>query len=140
MPTVETLPRFDRDWKGLSPQQRDTFRKVVKEAFVPDLTAPDRPFRPGLRVKGVKAHPNVSAMTWDGDGRATFSYGNEREPGQPHIIWRRIGSHGIFSPPPARNPLATTAQPSRRYPQHPPGKLGVLRATPRLIHSLRDTY
>ena len=32
MPTFETLPRFEKDWKGLTPQQRDTFRKVVKDA------------------------------------------------------------------------------------------------------------
>jgi len=75
MPTFETLPRFEKDWKGLTPRQRDAFRKVVREAFVPDLMAPDRPFRPGLRVKGVKAHPNVFEMTWDNDGRTTFSYG-----------------------------------------------------------------
>ena len=29
------------------------------EAFVPDLMAPDRPYRTGLRVKGVAAHPGV---------------------------------------------------------------------------------
>ena len=55
MPTFETLPRFQRDWKNLTSQQQALFRKVVLEAFVPDLTAPDRPFRPGLRVKGVAA-------------------------------------------------------------------------------------
>ena len=71
MPTSGTLPRFEKDWKNLTSQQRDTFRKVVREAFVPDLTAPDRPFRPGLRVKGVKARANVFEMTWDNDGRAT---------------------------------------------------------------------
>jgi hypothetical protein len=100
MPTFETLPRFEKDWKDLTPQQWATFRKVVKDAFVPDLMAPDRPFRPGLRVKGVKAHPNVFEMTWENDGRATFSYGAERVPGQPHVIWRRIGTHDIFTPPP----------------------------------------
>ena len=31
MPTFETLPRFEKDWKGLTSQQRDAFRKVVKE-------------------------------------------------------------------------------------------------------------
>jgi hypothetical protein len=36
-------------------------------------------------------------MTWDNDGRATFSYGVERVPGQPHVIWRRIGTHDIFT-------------------------------------------
>ena len=69
MPTFETLPRFERDWKKLSEQQKATFRKVVTEVFVPDLAAPDRPFRPGLRVKGVTARPGVLEMTWDSDGR-----------------------------------------------------------------------
>ena len=100
MPTFETLPRFERDWKNLTARQQATFRKVVVDAFVPDLTAADRPFRPGLRVKGVTAHPGVCEMTWDNDGRATFSYGSERIAGQAHIIWRRIGTHAIFTPPP----------------------------------------
>ena len=99
MPTFETLPRFQRDWKNLSSQQPALFRNVILEAFVPDLTAPDRPFRPGLRVKGFAAHPGVFEMTWDNDGRATFSYGGERIPGQPYVIWRRIGTHAIFIPP-----------------------------------------
>ena len=100
MPTFETLPRFERDWKDLTRQQQATFRKVITEAFAPDLAAPERPFRPGLRVKGVTAHPGVFEMTWDNDGRATFSYGEERIAGQPHVIWRRIGTHAIFTPPP----------------------------------------
>ena len=87
MPTFQTLPRFQKDWKNLTSQQQALFRKVVLEAFVPDLAAPDRPFRPGLRVKGVAAHPGVFEMTWDNDGRA-------------HVIWRRIGTHAIFTPPP----------------------------------------
>jgi hypothetical protein len=95
MRAFETLPRFERDWKNLMSQQQATFRKVVTEAFVPDLAAPDRPFRPGRRVKGVTAHPGVFEMTWDGDGRATFSYGAERVPGQAYVIWRRIGTHAI---------------------------------------------
>jgi hypothetical protein len=61
--------------------------------------APDRPFRPGLRANGVKPHANVFEMTWDTDGRATFSYATERVPGHPHVIWRRIGTHDIFTPP-----------------------------------------
>ena len=43
MPTFETLPRFERDWKNLTAHQRATFGKVIREAFVPDLivlTAP----------------------------------------------------------------------------------------------------
>ena len=92
MPTFQALPRFEGDWKSLTRQQQAMFRKVVLEAFVPDLMAPDRPFRPGLRVKRVAVHPRVFEMTWDNDGRATFSYREERVPGQPHVIWRRIGN------------------------------------------------
>jgi hypothetical protein len=44
--------------------------------------------------------PNVFEMTWDNDGRATFSHGAERVPGQAHVIWRRIGAHDISTPPP----------------------------------------
>jgi AbrB family looped-hinge helix DNA binding protein len=75
-------------------------REFITEYFVPDLAAPDRPFRPGLRVKGVTAHPGVFEMTWDSNGRATFSYGEERIAGQTHVIWRRIGTHTICTPPP----------------------------------------
>lgn len=52
-------------------------------------------------------------MTWDNDGRATFSYGVERVAGQPHVIWRRVGTHDIFTPPPgpSRAGDATAAQP-----------------------------
>lgn len=99
MPTFGTLPRFERDWKNLTAQQQAAFRKVVMDAFGPDLSAPDRPFRAGLRVKGVTAHPGVFEMTWDNDGRATFSDGAERIAGQAHVIWRRIGTHAIFTPP-----------------------------------------
>src|SRR4051812_15750132 len=34
-------------------------------------------------------------MTWAYDGRATFEYGDEVHGGQPHIIWRRVGTHAI---------------------------------------------
>jgi hypothetical protein len=42
----------------------------------------------------------VFEMTWDNDGRTTFSYGEEQVPAEPHITWRRIGTHAIFTPPP----------------------------------------
>jgi hypothetical protein len=38
-------------------------------------------------------------MTWEDDGRATFQYGSEIRRGEPHIIWRRCGSHNIFGAP-----------------------------------------
>jgi hypothetical protein len=108
MPTFETLPRFERDWKNLTRQQQAIFRKVITEYFVPDLAAPDRPFRPGLRVKGVTAHPGVFEMTWDNDGRATFSYGQERIAGQAHVIWHASGPTRSSPRRPARSRAAKT--------------------------------
>lgn len=100
MPTFELTPRFERDWRKLSAHQKAAFQKVISEVFVPDLAAPDQPFRASLRVKGVTAHPGIFEMTWAPDGSATFSYGPEQIPGTPHVIWRRIGTHAIFIPPP----------------------------------------
>jgi hypothetical protein len=97
MATFETLPQFELGWRDLSCEQRATFRKVVIEAFEPDLTAPHRPFRPALRVRQISGHADVFEMTWGDDGRATFSYRAEREHGQPHVIWRQIGTLSNWS-------------------------------------------
>ena len=56
-------------------------------------------FHPRLRVKGVQGHAGVWEMTWAEDGRATFHYGDEVRAGDPHIVWRRIGSPAIFRLP-----------------------------------------
>ena len=65
--------------------------------FVVDLKAGR--FRPGLRVKRVQATAGVWEMTWAPDGRATFEYGPELRPGEPHVTWRRVGTHDIFNHP-----------------------------------------
>ncbi|MEU8436892.1 hypothetical protein AB0F18_29090 [Streptomyces sp. NPDC029216] len=72
MPTYEPLPRFTADLKHLTPAQRRRFTRVVRQAFVPDLRAGGT-FRPGLRVKGVRAAAGVYELTWAPDGRATSS-------------------------------------------------------------------
>ena len=94
MPTFRATPRFERDWKQLTPDLRTRFQHVVTEQFVPDLAKGT--FRAGLRVKGVQAAPGVFEMTWAPDGRATFSYGQQQRPGELHVVWRRIGTHQIF--------------------------------------------
>jgi hypothetical protein len=33
------------------------------------------------------------------NGRATFTYGDEVVAGEPHIIWRRVGTHDVLSDP-----------------------------------------
>lgn len=96
MPTYGLSEDFIHDWLNLSEQQRRAFRGAV-EKFVADLRTGS--LRKGLRVKVVQGYPGVYELTWAADGRATFEYGEEVRPGEPHIIWRRIGTHDIFSRP-----------------------------------------
>jgi len=90
MPTFETLPRFEAGWQSLTREQQAMFRKIVLDAFTPDLTSADRRFRSELRVRPVPGHPELFEMSWGENGRAAFSYGIERIPGMTHIIWRQI--------------------------------------------------
>jgi len=94
VPTYERLPRFDRDFEGLTAEQKAAFRSAVKK-FVADLERGSG-FRKGLRVKGVQGSPGVLEMTWAEDGRATFSYGDSIRGSEPHIVWRRIGTHDVI--------------------------------------------
>jgi len=97
LPTYDKTEQFERDYESLSPDERAAFKRAI-EKFLEDL--PTRRFRRGLRVKGVQGTNGIFEMTWEGeDGRATFEYGEEIRSGEPHIIWRRIGGHGIFSNP-----------------------------------------
>jgi len=96
LPTFRWLPRFGAEFRRLTPAQQAAFLVAVTQ-FVEDLRAGQ--FRNGLRVKGVQGAPGVFEMTWAPDGRATFEYGDEVQPGQTHIIWRRVGSHDIFRQP-----------------------------------------
>ena len=93
MPTYETTATFRRDYERLTIEQRAAFKAAVAK-FVHDLKR--GAFRKGLRVKRVQDREGVWEMTWAPDGRATFEYGQPRRPGDPHIIWRRVGGHEIF--------------------------------------------
>lgn len=97
MPTYTRLPRFDRDYDRLTPDEKAAFRHAIAK-FVEDLDA-GRGFRKSLRVKGIQGSVGVYEMTWANDRRATFAYGSTRLPGEPHIIWRRVGTHAIFGSP-----------------------------------------
>ena len=96
MPTNELRPEFLRDYAQLTPEQQLAFRAMVAK-FVVDLRTGT--FRAGLRIKGVQGHAGVYEVTWAPDGRATFEYGDPVQPGERHVIWRRIGSHDIFDEP-----------------------------------------
>lgn len=97
MPTFAWLARFGADFDRLSPAQQAKFLAAVG-LFVEDLRA-GRPFRNSLRVKGVQGASGVLEMTWADDGRATFQYGDSIVEGEPHVIWRRVGTHDIFRLP-----------------------------------------
>ena len=97
MPTYAKTPRFDKDFAGLSHDEQLAFRLAVSK-FVEDVTK-GGPFRKGLRVKGIQGSAGIFEMTWGDDGRATFQYGPNQLPGEPHITWRRVGTHAIFARP-----------------------------------------
>lgn len=97
MPTYQRLPRFDHDWRSLRPPEQERFRVAVAR-FVEDLEA-GRPFRAGLRVKGVQGTSDIMEMTFSPDGRATWQFGAEVKAGQVHVMWRRVGTHDIFRSP-----------------------------------------
>lgn len=97
LPTFDAVQRFFRDWARLTPGQQQAFRNA-RNGFVDDLRAGNR-FRKGLRVKRVQGTRDVWEMTWAPDGRATWQYSEEIKPGEPHVIWRRIGTHDILNDP-----------------------------------------
>ena len=96
MPTFSQADRFRRDFAKLTAEQKAAFRAAAAR-FVADL--PSGRFRPGLCIKGVQGADGVFEMTWADDGRATFEYGPAVRDGETHVIWRRIGTHGIFARP-----------------------------------------
>ncbi|MER7177299.1 hypothetical protein [Streptomyces mesophilus] len=66
--------------------------------FVADLRA-GAGFRRGLRVKKTQGYDDVWEMSWAPDGRATFHYGPSVPDGEPHVVWRGIGTHSNFTRP-----------------------------------------
>ncbi len=97
MPTYAWLAKFRADFERLTPVQQAAFLVAVQQ-FVEDLQR-DRTFRKGLRVKGIQGATGIFEMTWAADGRATFEYGDEVIAGEPHVVWRRVGTHTVFKQP-----------------------------------------
>jgi mRNA-degrading endonuclease YafQ of YafQ-DinJ toxin-antitoxin module len=96
VPTYQPRPRFLRDFKSLTAAQVAAWERALN-IFIKCLRVGT--FEPSLRVKRVQGYPGVWEMTWAADGRATFEYGDEVRTGEPHIIWRRIGTHSVFRQP-----------------------------------------
>ena len=97
MPTFERLSRFNRDFAALSKQEQAAFRTAVGK-LVADFSASGS-LRAGVRVKGVQGAPGIFELTWADDGRATFSFGKSVRGDDPHVVWRRVGTHDVLRNP-----------------------------------------
>lgn len=97
-PTFEWSEAFAQDLRKLSDDDRARFQEKVVELWVPVLDA-GPPYPPGLRIKRVQGTERIWEFTFAPDGRATFEYGEQTREGMVHVVWRRIGTHGIFDAP-----------------------------------------
>lgn len=98
MPTFERAPRFDREFRRLPRELQRAFLAMLP-LFIEALRMSPPAFPPGLRVKRVQGTSSVWEVTFSADGRATFSYGDEQRSGEPHVIWRRVGTHDVLRDP-----------------------------------------
>lgn len=68
--------------------------RMVREKFVPALNAGQN--LSGLGIRRFRRLPGVYEIRWAADGRALFMFGDERVPGEKHIIWIAVGDHSIY--------------------------------------------
>lgn len=98
MPTHDEAEAFLRDYRRLTPSQRDQFL-AVRDQFIADLKAMEAGrgqwFRPRL-VRKLSGRTGLYELRWAPDGRATFSLGEERRAGHLHVRWHRCGTHEIL--------------------------------------------
>jgi len=97
-PTYSVGARAAREYARLSREDRVRFT-AARQAFVEALRSNPAALPPPLRTKRVQGHPGIWELSWASDGRASFDYGPEQLEGEPHVRWRRIGTHSIFSDP-----------------------------------------
>jgi len=98
VPTYDLPEQVLREFRKLPLEGQRRFLRALGE-FVRALREQPPAFPPRLRVKRVQGHPGVWELSFAPDGRATFEYGEERSPGDPHVVWRRVGDHSILRSP-----------------------------------------
>ncbi len=67
--------------------------------FITALRESPPAFSPALRVHRVQGNAGIWEVTFAPDGRATFEYATAVLASEPHVIWRRIGTHAILAEP-----------------------------------------
>ncbi|HEY7347612.1 MAG TPA: hypothetical protein VH599_04780 [Ktedonobacterales bacterium] len=98
MPTFEVEERFRQAYQRLHVQKKAAFLKarddlvawLVAKKKQPDLVPPAP-----LRLHFIESK-DAWSITFGGDQRALWRYGEEVLPGEVHIIWERIDGHDIY--------------------------------------------
>lgn len=98
------LAKFDRDFKKLKREHQTLFLDA-HEQFVMEfeqllINKSFKSVSKKYRVNVLRNTAEIWEMTWSfsrPDDRATFHL--DEIDGEPTIVWRRIGSHGIFKQP-----------------------------------------
>ncbi len=90
--------RVLREQRKLPIEQRRAFL-AARDEFVSALQQSPPPFLPGLRIKRVQGTDDGWELTFAPDGRATFRYGPQVRPAEPHIVWLRVGTHAVLDHP-----------------------------------------
>jgi hypothetical protein len=50
-----------------------------------------------LRVKPFHGRRQCWELSWAGDGRCLWDYGQGQRSGRVHVVWLRVGSHDIYA-------------------------------------------
>jgi hypothetical protein len=99
-----SLEFFRNDFRRLPAEHQQMFLQVLREFFLPAIGAGSFSGAPGwpkrLRIQQL-SNTKVYSLTWNfasPDGRATFRL-DKMDDGEPLLVWRRIGDHGIYKNP-----------------------------------------
>jgi hypothetical protein len=99
-----SLDSFRADFSRLPKEHRAIFLNVLRTYFLPAIAAGSltgtTPWPARLRVHRL-SNSEIYSLTWNftsPDGRATFHL-DKTTHGEPMLVWRRIGDHGIYRNP-----------------------------------------
>ncbi len=99
-PRYSAPESFRREFRRLDPAMQQAFL-AARDGLVAALKHHPPEFAPHLRIKRVQGHPKIWELTYAPDGRATFEYGEPKpeDPNDPHVVWRRLGTHDVLREP-----------------------------------------